>query len=741
MEENEDKKPVESEPKAPEAEPEKPVEGGSEAPKKEGGKLDAIKDKAKVVKQKAGEFMGVKRNRIIVLACSGAAVVALVVGLSVGLTQCNSGPDYSQYKVSDAQFSSAIKFEGDKFTISATKDGSSETNSVTKNGAAVHLKNTSGDGQDVYYTKVTENGSDKYYSYAKEGEYWIRSEDAEKLYDKYASVDVSRDIFNGKLSYQTLSFDGAKTAYTASYNDGENDVSAELYFDSAKLIKAVKSYGGSVYTCTFSETAETISLPTVHTHTFSSAWETKKKATKTTNGIKAHKCTVCGAYDESTQKEYDPFMDKAAYDWDKSLVFEDGDITMRKDLYTYYGPMERNEHYVLNSVRHGDVVKAWQDTYSYSNGFHYNEWVNWYTRVANDTISYGYEYFEYDYDETSGKWSKDSQGSSDNDWSDYAEFDLQGGEDHIENYTYVEDEECYKRTVVNEDDGVTSTRKIYFDFGKVSKCVITGEEDGDITTYVYQFDYSPTELSLPDPDSHEHSWSKGYSSDSLYHWHECACGVRNEKEAHDFTGYEVTKKATKTENGIKSASCAICSGTSGDREYNPYMDSYDWDDVYTSYHHPYVSTVTTEEAHVGTTTVETHYDTWCVKSITHKFPTAGVGSDETVYYTNSGDPEYDLAIKEVNGTWVASPDYEKHFINSALSVFSAYNNGDYGKDKLTLVDDGDNSHYVTADGKVTIYFDLGRIVKLIDETDSAKKKTIEVKYDDIYGIELPEYSK
>ena len=402
MEENEDKKPEVNEPEAPEAEPEKPVENGSEAPKKEGGKLDALKDKAKVlkdkakdkakvVKQKTGEFMGVKRNRIIVLACSGAAIVALVVGLSVGLTQChgNGGDntsssnseskggeggsssahtheygtawksdatqhwhecscgdkkdaanhafstervvtkeatptekgkkgyqctvceyakdeiEYTPY-LAEGDFSSALKFDGDEFTIHIALDaeaGSSQ--SLVKDGLSICLTRNLGSNTIVeYYTKEADGTASKYYIYNKEASgTWVKSEDGDKMYDYYSTYDANVSAFDSKLTYAGLTFDKEKGCYAASYTNAYNtEISAELYFDNGKLIKAVKSYGGKSYVYTFSDSAEAIELPSdAHMHTFAPGTLDLNSSSATFEVT----CTSCGETQTKERLESD----------------------------------------------------------------------------------------------------------------------------------------------------------------------------------------------------------------------------------------------------------------------------------------------------------------------------------------------------------------------------------------------------------------------------------------------------
>ena len=61
-------------------------------------------------------------------------------------------------------------------------------------------------------------------------------------------------------------------------------------------------------------------------------------------------------------------------------------------------------------------------------------------------------------------------------------------------------------------------------------------------------------------EGHEHSFSSKWYSDNEYHWHECSCGEKKDKAAHDWDSGVVTKEATETEDGEKVYTCIVCGG-------------------------------------------------------------------------------------------------------------------------------------------------------------------------------------
>ena len=65
-----------------------------------------------------------------------------------------------------------------------------------------------------------------------------------------------------------------------------------------------------------------------------------------------------------------------------------------------------------------------------------------------------------------------------------------------------------------------------------------------------------------DSDSHEHSFSKDWSSDATNHWHAATCEHTeevSEKTAHTFGEWNVTKLSTFDTDGEKERTCTVCS--------------------------------------------------------------------------------------------------------------------------------------------------------------------------------------
>ena len=56
---------------------------------------------------------------------------------------------------------------------------------------------------------------------------------------------------------------------------------------------------------------------------------------------------------------------------------------------------------------------------------------------------------------------------------------------------------------------------------------------------------------------HTHNYSSDWKSDSINHWHECSCGVKDDVAAHSFK-WVVDKDATATEKGSKHEECMVC---------------------------------------------------------------------------------------------------------------------------------------------------------------------------------------
>ena len=56
---------------------------------------------------------------------------------------------------------------------------------------------------------------------------------------------------------------------------------------------------------------------------------------------------------------------------------------------------------------------------------------------------------------------------------------------------------------------------------------------------------------------HTHSYSSDWKYDADNHWHECSCGDKADKAAHDFK-WVVDKEATATQKGSKHEECRVC---------------------------------------------------------------------------------------------------------------------------------------------------------------------------------------
>ena len=62
-------------------------------------------------------------------------------------------------------------------------------------------------------------------------------------------------------------------------------------------------------------------------------------------------------------------------------------------------------------------------------------------------------------------------------------------------------------------------------------------------------------------DNHEHSFSKGWTSDATDHWHAATCGHAEEvsdKAAHTFGDYVSNNDATTESDGTKTRKCSVC---------------------------------------------------------------------------------------------------------------------------------------------------------------------------------------
>ena len=56
---------------------------------------------------------------------------------------------------------------------------------------------------------------------------------------------------------------------------------------------------------------------------------------------------------------------------------------------------------------------------------------------------------------------------------------------------------------------------------------------------------------------HTHSYGSAWKNDADNHWHECSCGDKADKAAHDFK-WVVDKEATTTQKGSKHEECKVC---------------------------------------------------------------------------------------------------------------------------------------------------------------------------------------
>ena len=56
---------------------------------------------------------------------------------------------------------------------------------------------------------------------------------------------------------------------------------------------------------------------------------------------------------------------------------------------------------------------------------------------------------------------------------------------------------------------------------------------------------------------HTHSYGSDWKNDATNHWHECSCGDKADKAAHDFK-WVVDKEATATQKGSKHEECRVC---------------------------------------------------------------------------------------------------------------------------------------------------------------------------------------
>lgn len=75
------------------------------------------------------------------------------------------------------------------------------------------------------------------------------------------------------------------------------------------------------------------------------------------------------------------------------------------------------------------------------------------------------------------------------------------------------------------------------------------------------YDYDPEDFSARMTftntyEKHEHNYDKKF--DNKNHWDECACGDKQNTEAHKFSDWKVTKEATAATKGEKTRECTVC---------------------------------------------------------------------------------------------------------------------------------------------------------------------------------------
>ena len=59
-------------------------------------------------------------------------------------------------------------------------------------------------------------------------------------------------------------------------------------------------------------------------------------------------------------------------------------------------------------------------------------------------------------------------------------------------------------------------------------------------------------------DTHQHSYSSDWKSNSSGHWHACSCGEKTEFAEHVFGEYVSNKDATTEKDGTKTRTCSVC---------------------------------------------------------------------------------------------------------------------------------------------------------------------------------------
>jgi hypothetical protein len=275
---------------------------------------------------------------------------------------CDYAKDIVSYYpyITNDNFASALKFDGDEFTITITEGN--EVSTMVKNGDAVRWTSTAGSDKEKYYSKETESGSAKCYIYSQNSSgTWVKSEDVDSptSYDLYATRDVNDDYFNGKLLTATRDFNKDKGSYTINYaTDDGDDITAELYFDKARIIKAVRTDSNGAKTYTFSDTAEDISLPTnAHMHSYST---TGKLDLNSANGDYVVSCS-CGETMSRPRLEADTY-DSVLYGYyPQTRITNAATIASLEDLTTGSNDWYKLGDTYYAKVAAGDTDREFKD--------------------------------------------------------------------------------------------------------------------------------------------------------------------------------------------------------------------------------------------------------------------------------------------------------------------------------------------------------------------------------------------
>ena len=116
----------------------------------------------------------------------------------------------------------------------------------------------------------------------------------------------------------------------------------------------------------------------------------------------------------------------------------------------------------------------------------------------------------------------------------------------------------YKRQVHNNDksSGHCSVKvDIYF----TAIGLIDIPTEDEIKSLMEKIQSNPQEyrLDVYKRQEHTHSYGSDWKNDATNHWHECSCGDKADKAAHDFK-WVVDKEATATQKGSKHEECRVC---------------------------------------------------------------------------------------------------------------------------------------------------------------------------------------